>query len=160
MRFALQWPVAAALSLTSVATLQGQANHMAAPAPAVNWAPAPPFLPPGARFAVLQGDPSQAGVYTIRLEFPSGYTIKPHFHPTDEHVTVLSGTFVVGMGDAVDLQHAQVLPAGGFITAPANGHHFAVARGKTVVQVHGVGPFAITYVNAADDPRTTTAARP
>ncbi len=96
----------------------------------VTWAPAPPFLPPGARFAVLQGDPGQAGIYTIRLELPAGYVIRPHFHPADEHITV-----------------------GGFITATAQAHHYAVARAKTVVQVHGEGPFAITYVRAADDPR-------
>lgn len=160
MRFALGLTLVASLSVISAVPAHGQTNHMAAPASALSWAPAPPFLPPGARFAVLQGDPGQAGVYTIRLEFPPGYVIKPHFHPTDEHVTVLSGTFVVGMGDVVDTQHAQALTAGGFITAPANGHHFAVTRVKTVVQVHGEGPFAITYVNPADDPRRTTAARP
>ncbi len=159
MRFASRLALAAVLGLVSVLPAHGQTSHTAAPAPAVNWGAAPPFLPPGARFAVLQGDPGQPGVYTIRLEFPAGYVIKPHFHPTDEHVTVLSGAFVVGMGDAVDTRNAQTLTAGGFITAPAQGHHFAVARVKTVVQVHGMGPFAITYVNPADDPRTQTAAR-
>ncbi len=119
----------------------------------VTWAPAPPFLPPGARFAVLQGDPGQAGIYTIRLELPAGYVIRPHFHPTDEHITVLSGSFLVGMGDSLDTRHGGTLAAGGFITATAQAHHYAVARAKTVVQVHGEGPFAITYVRAADDPR-------
>lgn len=124
-----------------------------AQAPATQWGPAPPFLPAGARFAVMQGDPSQAGVYTIRLEFPNGYVIPPHFHPTDEHVTVLEGTFNVGMGDSVNTPSMTALRAGGFITAPANAHHYATARGHTVVQVHGMGPFAITYVRQADDPR-------
>jgi len=141
----------AALALLPAHAALAQNGGGAAPAP--QWGPAPPFFPAGARFAVLQGDPSSSGVYTIRLEMPAGYTIKPHFHPTDEHVTVISGTFVVGMGDAVDVAHAQVLGAGGFITAPAQAHHYAMARGRTVVQVHGEGPFAITYVNAADDPR-------
>src|SRR6266498_2466287 len=127
MRSALQLVSAAVLCLVSVAPARGQNSR---PAPAVTWAPAPPFLPPGARFAVLQGDPGQAGLYTIRLELPAGYVIRPHFHPTDEHITV-----------------------GGFITATAQAHHYAVARAKTVVQVHGEGPFAITYVRAADDPR-------
>ena len=155
MRFARGLSVTAALGLIVASPARGQTSHVAAPAPAVNWGPAPPFLPAGARFAVLQGDPGQPGIYTIRLEFPAGYVIRPHFHPTDEHVTVLSGSFVVGMGDSVDTQHGQRLGAGGFITAPALAHHFAVARLKTVVQIHGEGPFALTYVHPADDPRAS-----
>jgi quercetin dioxygenase-like cupin family protein len=151
--------VVAVAALLSGAAAFGPPGHRAAPAPAVNWGPAPPFFPAGARFAVLQGDPSGSGLYTVRLEMPAGYVIKPHWHPTDENVTVISGTFEVGMGDAVSAQGAQTLTAGGFITAPANAHHFAVARRKTIVQVHGMGPFAITYVNAGDDPRGTTASR-
>lgn len=117
------------------------------------WGPAPPFLAKGAQFAVYQGDPGKAGEYTIRLKLPAGYVIAPHFHPTDENVTVISGRFQVGMGDAVDRAKAQTLLSGGFITAPASAHHFAVAAEETVVQVHGMGPFAITYVHPADDPR-------
>ncbi len=149
----------AALALLPAQAALAQSSHGNGAAPAVQWGPAPPFFPAGARFAVLQGDPSSTGEYTVRLEMPSGYTIKPHYHPTDEHVTVISGTFVVGMGDAVDAAHGQVLSAGGFITAPAQAHHFAMARGRTVVQVHGEGPFAITYVRATDDPRNNTAAK-
>lgn len=122
-------------------------------APAIKWGPAPPFFPAGANFAVLQGDPGAPGVYTVRLEMPPGYTIRPHFHPTDENVTVISGALILGMGDTVRNKGALVLPAGGFITAKAQMHHFAVARGRTVVQVHGEGPFAITYINPKDDPR-------
>ena len=117
------------------------------------WGPAPPFLAKGAQFAVYQGDPGKAGGYTIRLKLPAGYVIAPHFHPIDENVTVISGHFLVGMGDAVDRAKAQSLTAGGFITATAMAHHFAVATDEVVVQVHGVGPFAITYVHPADDPR-------
>jgi quercetin dioxygenase-like cupin family protein len=146
-----------AAGLVSAAATFGQAGH--GPAPAVKWGPAPPFFAAGARFAVLQGDPSASGEYTVRLEFPAGYVIKPHFHPTDENVTVLSGSFLVGMGDSVDAAQGMVLGAGGFITAPAQAHHFAEARRKTVVQVHGMGPFAITYVRASDDPRTVTSSR-
>ena len=114
----------------------------------------PASFPPGSEIAVLQGDPSQAGPYTVRLRLPGDYRLPPHFHPTDENVTVIDGTFLVGMGDVVDLNSVVTLGPGGFITAPAGGHHFAVARGQTVVQVHGEGPFAITYVNPADDPAT------
>ncbi|HEY8257712.1 MAG TPA: cupin domain-containing protein [Gemmatimonadales bacterium] len=118
----------------------------------VDFQPGPPSFPPGSEIAVLQGDPSQSGLYTVRLRFPAGYQLPPHFHPTDENVTVFEGTFLVGMGDAIDLNSVVTLGPGGFITAPAGGHHFAVARGQTIVQVHGEGPFAITYVNPADDP--------
>ena len=128
------------------------ASSQSAP-PALKWGPAPPFFPKGARFAVVQGDPGQTGLYTVRLEMPPGYTIRPHAHPTDEHVTVLSGTLVLGMGDTVKTAGATVLTAGGFITAQAGIHHFARARGRVVVQVHGQGPFAITYVDPKDDPR-------
>ena len=122
-------------------------------AAAVKWGPGPAFLPAGARVAVLQGDPGKAGVYTIRLRFPARYVVKPHYHPTDEHVTVLSGTLFVGMGDSVNARGTQRLAAGGFITAPADAHHFALTRGPTIIQIHGEGPFVITYVNAADDPQ-------
>lgn len=124
-----------------------------AQAPELQWGPAPPFFPAGARFTVVQGDPSANGIYTVRLDMPSGYVIAPHFHPTDEHITVISGRFLVGMGDSADFSHPVTLNAGGFITAGANMHHFARAQGRTVVQVHGQGPFSITYVKAGDDPR-------
>jgi len=140
-------------TLAIFASLFAAAAVAQTPAPAVKWGPAPPFFPAGARFAVLQGDPGKTGVFTVRLEMPPGYTIRPHFHPTDEHVTVIRGTLVLGMGDSVRTRGAHALTAGGFITAKALEHHFAVARGRTVVQVHGEGPFAITYVNPKDDPR-------
>jgi quercetin dioxygenase-like cupin family protein len=116
------------------------------------WGPAPGVFAPGAKMAVLQGDPSKAAMFTIRLDLPDGYKIAPHFHPTDENVTVISGTFLVGMGDKLDASAASVLHAGAFVTAGANMHHFAIARGHTVVQVHAMGPFALTYVNPADMP--------
>jgi hypothetical protein len=120
----------------------------------ITWGACPPFLPTGALCATIQGDPSVPNaLFTIRSKLPDGYVIAPHTHPTDEHVTVLSGTFMVGMGDTVDMSKAQTLAAGGFITAPANVHHYAAARGETVLQVSGEGPFLITYAKASDDPR-------
>jgi quercetin dioxygenase-like cupin family protein len=119
----------------------------------ITWSPAPPFFPKGAQFTVLHGDPSKDGVYTVRLSMPAGYYIAPHFHPTDEEVTIISGALRLGMGDVEDSTKAVTLKAGGFVTAGANMHHFARAMEPTVVQVHGMGPFAITYVNAKDDPR-------
>lgn len=122
-------------------------------AAAVKWGAGPDFLPRGARFAVIQGDPSKSGEYTIRLKLPSHYTIRSHYHPADEHVTVLSGVFLVGMGDTLNVRKTQRLTAGGFITAPKDVHHYAVTRAATILQIHGEGPFALTYVNSADDPR-------
>jgi quercetin dioxygenase-like cupin family protein len=123
-----------------------------AQAPELKWGPAPAIFPKGAKMAVLQGDPGKAELFTVRLDLPSGYRIPSHFHPTDEHVTVISGTFLVGMGDAFDTSHMMTLPTGGFVTAGANMHHYAIAKGRTVVQVHAMGPFQLTYVNPADDP--------
>jgi quercetin dioxygenase-like cupin family protein len=124
-----------------------------ASAVAVKWGAGPDFLPRGARLAVLAGDPSKSGVYVLRLRLPNGYRIAPHYHPTDEHVTVLAGTFFVGMGDTAKTRGLTRLTGGGFITAPAKAHHYARAQGVTMLQVSGEGPFEITYVNSADDPR-------
>lgn len=125
---------------------------LAAQNPKLTWGPAPAVFPAGAKMAVLQGDPSKPELFTVRLDMPDGYTIKPHFHPTDEHITVISGSFKIGMGDKVEAAKMETLTAGGFGTAPANMHHYAIAKGHTVVQVHAIGPFQLTYVNAADDP--------
>ena len=125
----------------------------AAQAPAITWGPAPAVFPAGTKMAVLQGDPSKDAMFTVRLLLPAGTRIAPHYHPTDELVTVISGTFVVGMGDSIDVAKALVLPAGSFITAGANMHHYAIARGRTVVQVSAMGPFALTYVRPQDQPQ-------
>jgi quercetin dioxygenase-like cupin family protein len=130
-----------------------------AQAPALVWGPAPAVFAPGAKMAVLQGDPSKTALFTVRLDMPDGYRIAPHYHPTDESVTVISGTFLIGMGDSVDVAHATVLQAGGFVTPAANMHHYAIARGHTIVQVHAMGPFALTYVNPKDAPASAPHSR-
>jgi quercetin dioxygenase-like cupin family protein len=116
------------------------------------WGPAPAVFPPGAEMAVLEGDPSKAEPFTVRLRFPNGYKIQPHTHPTTENVTVLTGTFLAGMGIQFDESTMQALGRDGFASIPANHAHYAMARGVTVVQVHAIGPFALTYVNPADNP--------
>jgi hypothetical protein len=121
----------------------------------VQWGPVPNALPAGAQIAVLQGNPFAEGVYTLRLKMPNGYKIGPHFHPTAEMVTVVSGNLLIGMGDDVDEKAMLKLHGGGFITAAAQQRHYVMARGETIVQVHGMGPFAITYVHPEDDPRGT-----
>ena len=118
----------------------------------ITWGPAPAFLPPGAQIAVLEGDPTAAGTFTIRLKLPNGYKIPPHTHPTVENVTVLSGTFLAGMGTKFDESTLKALGRDDFASIPAGHAHYAKARGLTVVQVHAIGPFALTYVNPADTP--------
>lgn len=120
----------------------------------VKWGEGPASLPPGAKMAVIEGDPKAANaLFTIRIKLPEGYKIFPHFHPADEHVTVISGIFNMGVGDAFNRKETTSLPAGSFAVMPKGHHHFAWAKGETVVQVHGVGPWGITYVNPNDDPR-------
>lgn len=117
------------------------------------WSPAPPIFPPGAQFAVLQGDPSKAGeIFTIRLRFPNGYILPPHTHPTAEYVTVIRGNFLAGMGEDFTRTALTRFDAGDFTTMPAAMAHFAMARGITEVQVHAIGPFALTYIHPQDDP--------
>ncbi len=118
----------------------------------IKWGPAPPVLAAGAQMAVLAGDPAKSGPVTLRLKMPAGYAIAPHWHPTDERVTVVSGSLGLGMGDTLDKKNSKVLKAGGWGVAPANMHHFAWTKTGAVVQVDLMGPFAITYVNPADDP--------
>ncbi len=146
--------VSLALCAGAVAVaLPHPAHAQVASSKAVKWGPGPDFLPAHARLAVLQGDPGKSGPFTIRLQLPNGYAVHSHFHPTDEQITVLAGTFLVGMGDTFNIRHAQRLAAGGFMTVAADAHHFATARGPTIVQIHGDGPFVINYVKETDDPR-------
>ena len=119
---------------------------------AIKWGPAPSFLPAGAKIAVIAGDPSKDGIYVLRLDMPANYRIPAHNHPTSEYVTVISGDFHIGMGDKLDKAKGIHLTRGGFGVAPAHMNHYAWTTSNTIVQVHGEGPFAITYVNKADDP--------
>jgi quercetin dioxygenase-like cupin family protein len=145
------------LSLTAgllllAVTLHAQtAKHASATQPA--WGPAPDAFPAGAQMAVISGDPSQAENFTVELKLPDGYRIPPHFHPTAETVTVKKGTFQVGMGDTLDLAKTKTMKPGAKGSLPAGQHHYAVAKGATVVSVSSMGPFAMTYVHPADDPR-------
>ena len=145
----------AALALALV----GLPLALRAQAPTPAWGPAPPVFPAGAKMAVLQGDPGQAGLFTVRLDLPDGYRVAPHYHPTDEYITVISGTFLLGMGDTLSPAKATALGPGGFGTVDANKHHYALTRGHTVVQVHAMGPFVLTYVSPKDDPRNTASTR-
>jgi len=127
-------------------------GHIVVTAADVRWGAAPPTLPKGAQAAILEGNPAESGPFTLRLKFPANYKIPPHSHPAIEHVTVLSGTFNVGMGDRWDESKGKALPVGSFAVMPPKMNHFAWTGQETVIQLHGTGPWGITYVNPADDP--------
>ncbi|MFN7949804.1 MAG: cupin domain-containing protein [Blastocatellia bacterium] len=133
--------------------MPAQAHTMVTP-DQIKWGPGPAALPPGAQMAVLEGDPSKAGeLFTIRAKMPDGYKVPPHWHPTDENVTVLQGTLLMGLGEKFDQAAAREMTVGSFATMPKGVRHFAMAKGETLIQVHAIGPFEVNYVNPADDPR-------
>jgi quercetin dioxygenase-like cupin family protein len=131
---------------------QGAQHKIVSPAD-LSWADAPPSLPPGSKMAVLDGDPTKKGPFTVRLQSPDGYKVPPHTHPSTERVTVISGSFHLGMGDKFDEAAAREMGPGSFAVLPAGMKHFGYVTGETVVQIHSEGPFVINYVNPADDPR-------
>jgi quercetin dioxygenase-like cupin family protein len=143
---------AAAFGLANAPGAHAQDATVALP-DGIQWGPAPPGLPPGSEAALLYGDPSQEGTFVVLARFPPGYEIPPHTHPTIEMLTVLSGNLNFGHGEALDRESAEVLPAGSFVSLPANHPHFLWADEETVVQVVGEGPFDIAYLDPADDPR-------
>jgi len=112
-----------------------------------------PSLPPGAKIAVIEGKMSEAQAFTVRLSFPANYKLPAHWHPAVERVTVLSGTFHMGMGDKLDPSKTMALTAGSIAIMQPKTNHFAWTKEATVVQLHGTGPWGVTYVNEADDPR-------
>ena len=118
----------------------------------VAWSPGPPNFPAGAEVAVISGDPSKSEPYVVRLRVPAGYRFAPHTHPGDENITVLSGSFNVGMGDKFDDTKGVKVRAGGFTVVHKNMPHYAWFTEPSVLQAHGVGPFTMEYVNPADDP--------
>jgi len=123
------------------------------PTEATTWKPGPASLPKGAMIAVLEGDPTKEGPFVFRVKIPDGYRVPPHTHPKTERVTVLSGTFNIGMGDKFDEKATKPMLAGTYGYWPAGMKHFVWAKGETVLQFHGMGPWSIQYLNPADDPR-------
>jgi quercetin dioxygenase-like cupin family protein len=154
--------VALSLALSvSVAAAQGTptagAPHAVIVQPdQVTWGPGPAALPQGAKAAVLEGNPKEAGPFTMRLSFPDGYRIPAHSHPSLERITVIQGAMRVGMGDKFDESALTPLPAGSFAVLQPGTRHFAQAQGMTVLQLTGTGPWKVSYVNPADDPRGKT----
>ena len=148
------------LVAAGAALAQGTASqHVLVEGKELKWGAPPPIFEQSAKFTVVSGDPGKAGLYVVRLDMPAGYKIMPHWHPTDEHVTVLSGTFALGMGEKFEESKMKALQANGYALLPAEMRHYAMAKSRAVVQVHGMGPFQLTYVNPADDPSKRTPAK-
>ncbi len=139
----------AASTITAIAD-----HHIMKTVDQLEWKEGPKSLPAGSQIAVLEGDPTKKGPFTVRLKFPAGYKIMPHWHPAIEHVTVMEGQFNMGTGDKMDESKAHALPVGGFAVMPMKFRHFAFTTDQpATIQLHGMGPFQINYINPADDPR-------
>jgi len=150
MRFTI---LVVALSLVAMCAAQPLSAQTAYTPDQVKYGPPPPTVPPGAEMAVLEGDPTAAtGDFTVRVKMPDGYKFPPHTHPKRENVTVISGTLKVGMGDQYDDSKMMSFGTGSFIFVDPTMHHYAGASGETVIQIHGMSPLAINYINPADDP--------
>ena len=141
---------AAAPAVPSAVPATGHAMYLPGD---LKWSDAPASLPKGAKLAVLHGDPNAPGIFAMRLSLPAGYKVPPHWHPADEHVTVISGEFYMGMGDTWDEAKGHAMPVGAITIMPKGTRHFAWTKVETVVQLHAIGPWGINYVNPQDDPR-------
>jgi quercetin dioxygenase-like cupin family protein len=157
---AMAFALASVVGTHTFAGEAGESAHILLTPSDVKWGEPPPMLPPGSKMAVLYGDPAKAGMFVIRAKMPAGYKIPAHSHPGDETVTVLSGIFMMGMGDKLDPKVAKPLPVGSFAMMPAKSNHFAFAKTASVVQVVAMGPLAFDYVNPGEDPRNAKATPP
>jgi quercetin dioxygenase-like cupin family protein len=123
------------------------------PSDEIKWMPGPASLPKGAMIAVLEGDPAKEGPFVFRVKLPDGYSVPPHTHPKTERITVIAGTLNFGMGEKLDKSKTKPMTAGTYGFWPAGMKHFVWAKGETILQFHGTGPWSIQYVNPDDDPR-------
>ncbi|HEX7176920.1 MAG TPA: cupin domain-containing protein [Pyrinomonadaceae bacterium] len=140
--------IAPAMHVAPAEHVAGHSFHVALQPETIQWKP----FYEGAEIAVLEGDPAAAGShYVIRIKHRDGLKVPPHWHPFDEHLTVITGTWVMGMGEKYDLTGAQEFGAGAYLVSPKNVPHYALSKGETIVQVHGTGPFQAVFVNPEDD---------
>ena len=151
----MKWYIAGALlvgcSLAATAVSAAGTDHLIVPADQAKFGPVPPVLPPGAEIAVLSGDPSKKGHFVVAIRGPQGYKVPPHWHSTEEHVTVVTGSFTMGMGDTADGSGTALTP-GGYARMPARMHHWAIAGAPFLIEVEAMGPFDIHYVHPEDNP--------
>jgi quercetin dioxygenase-like cupin family protein len=138
-----------------VVAAQAEEKHIQLSPEQIQWGPAPPVLPSGAQAAVIYGDPSKEGQFALRVKLPSGYHVPPHTHPVQENVTVISGTFKLGMGESADQSMVDSMPAGSFISLPPGMAHYVYFDEETVIQINTEGPWGLNYLNPEDDPRKT-----
>jgi len=121
----------------------------------IDWMPFPAF-PPSARLAIVVGDPTEPGLYTIRVKVPFGVKLMPHWHPEDRIYTVISGVFYIGLGAHFDSEKLEAYPPGAVVVLPGGTPHFHWARsGEYVTQVSAIGPLGLEYLDPKDDPRTS-----
>jgi quercetin dioxygenase-like cupin family protein len=131
----------------------GQDAYKAILSEDIDWKPFPAF-PPSVRLAVVVGQPSAEGPYVVRVKVPKGVKLMPHKHAEDRVYTVISGVFYIGRGDRFDAEKLEAYPPGTVVVLPGNTSHFHWAKaGEYVTQVSAIGPLALDYVNAKDDPR-------
>ena len=145
--------ILATLAALALAAAHPDKDHEIITPEHLKWVDGPASLPPGAKMVVLEGDPTKDGPFVLRVKMPDGFKIMPHTHPKDERVTVLAGTLYLGMGDKFDGKSAVAMPAGSYGRTGAGMVHFGYVKGETILQLHGSGPWAVEYVNPADDPR-------
>jgi hypothetical protein len=149
--------VSRAQQKTGAATTDTPRSHEIVSPDELQWVPAPPKLPPGAQFAVLEGDRSKPGApYVFRAKLPDGYSVPPHWHSMDENITVIKGVFGFAVGEKFDRAAIRDLPAGSYLMMPKGERHYNLIKGETILQFHGIGPYDIHYVNPADDPSRKT----
>jgi hypothetical protein len=139
-------------TLSKTSHIPAGAEDSGSPA-TLNWVRQPPGLPSGGRLAVVRGDPAKPGPFTIRVDLPNGYLVPPHWHPASERVKVLEGTLLMGEGRQWSDRSLRPLGPGQATTVAARQPHYVKAKGRTMAEIRGTGPFEITYVNPADDPR-------
>jgi hypothetical protein len=153
--FALVLASLAALAFSTIASAAGNpsADQVLVNAKSVKWVAAPPVLPKGAMVAVLHGDPNTEGQYVMRVMMPPRYKMPFHWHSKTEHVTVISGALFVASQETYDKRIAHPVKQGGFLYVPARAQQFAFTKGKTVIEIHGEGPYDIKYTNPSDDPQ-------
>jgi quercetin dioxygenase-like cupin family protein len=151
--------IAAVLTLVSgicaiwVSTTYAQhtgAHVMIAPSE-LTWTDLPAL--PGVKIAVIEGPMTEAVPIMFRLKFPANYKVPPHWHPGIEHITIISGTLNMGMGDKFDPSKSRALTTGSVAIMPPRTNHFVWTTEETIGQVHSIGPWSVTYVNPADDPK-------
>ena len=145
--------VVMALTLGSfIVPVTWAADHVMVAPKDLKWADMP-SLPPGAKIAVIEGPLDQAVPFMVRVKLPANYKVPAHWHPVIEHATVLSGTVNLGLGDKLDKTKTKALSAGSVVIMQPKTNHFAWTKGEAIVQIHGMGPSGITYVDPANDPR-------